>query len=54
MAKIKLLPKDRRRKAFIGGIFGLIIGGWFIFYYKDNAGFLIALLSLILLIWGRE
>lgn len=46
--------KQKKFWSFVGGISGLIIGGYMIFYVKDNLGFLPALLGVILLIWKRN
>jgi len=46
--------KQRKFWSFIGGIAGLITGGWMIFIAKDNLGFLPSILGAILLIWKRN
>jgi len=40
--------------SFLGGIMGLITGGYMIFYSKDNWGFLPAILGALMLIWRRN
>lgn len=47
--------KDRKKFwSFIGGISGLLVGGFMIFYYKDNLGFIPAILGASLLIFRRN
>ena len=54
MPRIKLTQIQKRKRAVIGGMFGLIVGGWMIFAMKDNLGFIIAGIGLILLIaWNK-
>jgi hypothetical protein len=51
MNRIKLTDQQKRKRRIIAGIFGFIVGGWMIFIAKDNFGFLIAIISAIILLW---
>lgn len=48
---------NKKRKQFwrlVGGISGLIVGGGMIFVYKDNLGFIPAILGVILLLYNGK
>lgn len=52
---MKLTKKQKKIYSLIGGISGLIVGGWIIFYLKDMRGFIITIASLILIFFmGRK
>lgn len=53
MGKIKLSNLSKKRKSLIVGIFGLLIGGYMIFIWKDNLGFIPAIIGAFLLVWKR-
>lgn len=46
--------RDKKRRAFIGGVSALIVGAWMIFVSKDNLGFIPALLGIIIILFGNK
>lgn len=48
--KKKLTKKQKQQRALIAGIAGLIIGFWMLFVFKNNWGFIPAILGSLLLI----
>lgn len=50
---VKILNKEQRKRASLwGGMSGLLVGAWFLFFLKDNFGFIPALAGALILIWG--
>lgn len=47
------MGKIKFNKRLIGGISGIILGGWMIFYLKDNFGFIPAVMGMLLLTWRK-
>lgn len=52
--KIRKRPTQRQRdsRALMGGIAGILIGGWVLFIAKDKLGFIPSFLGIILLMKG--
>lgn len=45
---------NKKKQSLIGGVAGLLVGAWMLFYLKDMLGFIPAGLGIILLIYNRR
>jgi len=51
MARQRLKPRQKQRKAFFAGLLLLSIAFWMIFISQDNFGFVPGIIGAFLLLW---